>query len=635
MADAGTVNKAVVATIKAQVDNSVKEGFARLSGQAKAAAKDVESVGPAAEKATAVAGRGLSGFAGDLRKTDRGVKFLEQGLLGLAATGGAVDERFAKMTFGLYAMHSAAQTMRGLSMATTGLHVGAVGLLPVLGGIAAGIAAVGAVAVSASPKLQNSLGSALFEMTEHGKAQIAMLNRMKATLMETAAARGLGIGTAKEEAAFATRAPFMATARGGYDRLADIQTRLQAARLFPDRAFDPQREALQAAGIDVSRLMSGGQLGIGRGELGTAQAGLAGLIHGRIGGFRPDAGLLREQYEAGGALQQAGGRVAALQRERADFQRRERLTKDISEHELINLRENLIPAARADAGKFSMWKLLNWDLYGEGDLFTKGGTPEQFRLKGLQDRQKALEGGGSGRARIAAAAGGFRPTLAGEGEDIDKRMADALKEQEQAYNRVLDIQKRISQAKVDDLKTLREESRERSKSYEAAIHSEQQRLRGLTGSLANATPGELAGLMSAGQQLRAGGQISGDTRDLLNRFGGVTGEALGAYDYKRGAANPDVARVMDIFGTGDQLTRLQQATKFEANIQNKLEVSLKDLQVTAGNELGKQLADGLKPIIEKVVKEALESSQRAVERAAKQEVLKNAMQIATGIAGAS
>lgn len=603
------IAKAVTIRLRAETERTVSEAFQRVSGSAKTVQKDVDNMargagqglagmGVEGEKAAAKVGGGLKGLATDFKYADRGVKQLQMGMYGLASTAGILDERLSKAMMVGMTLHSLSLGVRGASGI---MHGGAMGgiasaagaaLVP-LGLAAAAIVGVGAAAVSASPKLQNTLGAALSNMTDRAKESLAAITALEEKLQESSFAKRLGGGTLEQEAEFARRQAIIGPMRDRAEGLHE-QGRLEmehgnAMRMFPDKPFhDPAGKFGDAQGR-MSDLVHGPL--VGQGDLSARIKAEQAAMRAAIDDVGSSPASERGLHEAKMTHGAAASKTETLRKQLADFERRQRLTTMQADAGELGSLPGRIKSAEAERrAATGAW-------FGPDDQETVA----RAKVRDLEQRQADLKKDESRRAKILGAAGQFEPTKHGEGEAIAEQLAAASQREIDAQVKLKEAVDSVNMSRRDTLVIIAKEAAESEKNLRKSLAQEESRLssqRSKMGLMATDDPATLKALAELGEKAKAGGELSAAERAFMAPHG-FTADTLEKYGLGQADKNDELLkRVGAAYGLDDRKKMIEGAIAFDVKLQQDLKIQVGQIQIGASKEAADALAKAILPAIQ-------------------------------------
>jgi len=564
---------------------------ARPVGDVKKPFADLKAGADAADEALIKPRNRLKEIGGELRSTEKGVKNFQGGLVGLAASASLVDERLAKATAALGTLHSATQLFRGAGMLA---GVGGVGGL--LAPLAAGIAAVGAVALATSPKLQESLGGAMYRMSDAAKEATAQLQRLRQAQEDLATARQFGGGTLAEEAKvqgeLGVRRPFAERIRSLTEHRARAEDRSWILGLAPDRGFDPTREALGRIGqspLDPNATAAGllGREGALRGLAGTE--------------FRTPPELRREQFVENRAGERAQKEVEALQGKLADFEERQGIAKRLGEFARTR---NRFEALWQEAG---------------GGKGLKGAAPELDRLQ-RQMRQNAPE-----EARLRAQLGGRAINVTGaEGADLHRQLQEAEDRLAASKEKTLEIQHRINTAQVENLKAIQASAAEQAKLAAQAVREEEAKLRGNKIGLGLMSGEDLLQAQHVSRKIAAGQKL-GEADIKFARGLDIFKPALEQQGLHQAEGSSVIQEILKNVGADQRVQQAKEAqaalVKLDAELKHQIDVKLTADAAQVAQQIQERIVPGLSKSIEEATKALAFSLEQHLGQKVKQMIL--------------
>ncbi|MBL8796680.1 MAG: hypothetical protein JNM56_22450 [Planctomycetia bacterium] len=555
----------------------------------------------------------MSAGAGRVKESIEGIK---SGLLGLSVSSNLLPASIGKAANALNALGSAAALLKGAGGLGSGL-VGAVGGGP-LALLAGGITALGSAAVLASPKLQDTLGDALLQVTGQAEEMEAALKRAKDRLDDIRKARSLGIGTAEEENKARLRLSVEGPGRDRQRSLEEQRTRMEsrAAGLaqFPDTEFDifgddrlKDLKPMDAAGGSLAAL---------RENLETLQGAAATPLL--------PASLLRQEMEEEAVRKLLAGQASDANARRDDVLQRFEVTKRHGEAGLkldavnaqIEAEKNKGSEAQG-LGFFLRTQLRGYtdeDLKSARDLnesgrsnfldqqlfgyFEDGGGREGKKLQALRAQAAGLE---QERASALSALNGRKFTTGAEVEDVLKQQeaaADRLRAQEE---KLLAVKQQINRAEIDSLKNIQQSVEAQKKLAAEAVKQQEASIRGAKIGFAVDQDDKLQAL-SVSRKIKAGRELSEEDikfargNDLLREFGDKAALA-------RADRDPVIQEILKNIGAQEKLSGLKQAeaalVKLDTNIKHDIQVKVE----ASAQELAGELNNKVVPAITKAIED--------------------------------
>ena len=525
--------------------------------------------------------------------------------------------------------------------------------------VAAVIGAVGAAAVMASPKLQDTLGRALFITKEQAEATEKALRKLKDTGENLRLARSMGGGTLeeshRERALAGAAAPHLAR-QGALGRSREeAMARAAALTGIQVQAFDPTHQALEqlhAQALDQggpnrkpgdSHLMDPAALaalankpfqtpGLLQRQMAEAQAKLknatkdSGQLRGRQDVLAEKADLT-EKMAKGSSTQRE---LMEAQRELREIQENPDLIRDQKTGKLrgsgigersMSAAENVFQRFHNDLGTSGA----SADQQAAGvhsDLDLQRHRTEQNAVARLERAREAHQKGQKDmanlQARHAQLGGGDPAKDAQEQLRVGKELEQANDRQRKAQEDILRIKQQIGQADIGNLKTIQATVAEQLKAAAAERRHAEGKLRGAKVELGGMDKRDLRQVQQLANRIdeamKGGRQLSRGEMQAAGRHG-VLREKLEGYNEKQADKDPAVKALTKQLGLDKKVVEAKDREKGLANFNVDLKTKIQATVEINSKQMADQIKDELVPIIKQAFQDAVKAAAQAVQAA--------------------
>lgn len=524
----------------------------------------------------------LKDYGKSVGKFKKDLGSLQGGLLGLSTSVDLLPKGVGKAVLSLNALGSAAAALKG-----AGGLAATVGGSTVLGGIAAGVLALGSAAVIASPKLQDALGKSLLSVTGQAEQMEAALKRAQDRLDEIRSARSLGVGTEKEEAAFALRQAVSGPRREqqralGLEKVRQV-ARAGALEQIPDTETDIFGPQL------ADRLKPGKFLD-----------NAATLKQAAIGPANVPAELLRQQAVAQAEQAELAKRDQAARAALADVQEREKLSQQFG---TAGDRIKGIQKSLASVG--GQRDQLNAPAFATAQGASVADKNIQLRNREKLNAKEAalqaeLQEARAAQARAQAGLGGRKFTTEGETSSVIEQQEKAAAALRESNQKVLEIKQKIRQAEIDSLKTVQQQVAEQQKLAAAAVQEEEAKLKGLKSSLGLEDKESIREQLTIARKIAGGKNLSDDDIKAV-RGQEIFRESLEKIGAQRTDQDKDRQELLRLLGADKKLQEAKQAqdelVKLDATVKHEIKLKVEANAGETAAEISKQVV----PEIEKAI----------------------------------